>query len=103
MNEKQQKRWRELQRDAQKDVGDYLCEKLTYPDIVLLLQQDLQIRTLIREILECSHQEEVVSDDKSTSTDLPVYAYHLSVTRGHKKRVTGCCFGDSAVDSADRV
>ena len=30
-------------------------------------------------------------------------AYHLSVTRGHKKRVTGCCFGDSAVDSADRV
>lgn len=52
MNKKESKRLEELQKDGHKELGHWSLDKLTVPDLQLLLMADETTRRLIRQILE---------------------------------------------------
>jgi hypothetical protein len=52
MDKKEHKRLEDLQKDGQKEISSFLLEKLTYPDLQLLLCADPTIQQLIRLIIE---------------------------------------------------
>lgn len=57
MNEKEEHRLLELQKDGEKGVGAFLWEKLTYPDLLLLVKEDKRLRQLIRCILQTDQED----------------------------------------------
>lgn len=66
MNEKKERRLHELQEDAKKGVSTYCLEKLTYPDLLLLLKEDKMLRELIRSLLKTKQD-----DDEATQPETP--------------------------------
>lgn len=54
MDKDERKRLEALQKDGQKGIGKFSLEKLTYPDLQLLLSEDPVIHKLIRDIVGLS-------------------------------------------------
>jgi hypothetical protein len=65
MNKDEHKRLEALQKDATKCAGNFVLEKLTVPDLLLLLHKDENLRKLIRAIAA----EAPETDDFDTSGD----------------------------------
>lgn len=54
MNQQEQNRFDKLRDDAKKEVGGLFVEKLSYPDLFLMLREDKELRKLIRAIAKSS-------------------------------------------------
>lgn len=68
MNKDESKRLKKLQEEAEKGVGSFVLDKLTLPDLLLLLREDLSLRALIRDIV-ARPDSKAESDDSDVSGD----------------------------------
>jgi hypothetical protein len=62
MRKREKERLEKLQSEAGKEAGSHSFEKLTFPDLLLLLRNDEALRTLIRTIVEQPVEEEDSAD-----------------------------------------
>lgn len=62
MSKQERKRLEKLQSEADKEAGSLSLEKLTFPDLLILLRNDEALRTLIRAIVEEPAEEEDSAD-----------------------------------------
>jgi hypothetical protein len=62
MSKQERKRLEKLQSEADKEAGSFSLEKLTFPDLLILLRNDEALRTLIRTIVEQPVEEEDSAD-----------------------------------------
>jgi hypothetical protein len=62
MTKQERKRLEKLQSEATKEAGDSYLEKLYFPDLLLLLRHDEELRALIRSIVERPAEEEDSAD-----------------------------------------
>lgn len=71
MNEKEEKRLREFQEDARKGVDAYGSgrEKLTYPDLLLLLKEDKMLRKLIRSLLKTKQDDDEATPPETSAVE----------------------------------
>jgi len=68
MNKNEEKRLLKLQEDARKGV-DAWCEKLTYPDLLLLLKEDKMLRKLIRSLLKTKQDDDEAIQPETPATE----------------------------------
>lgn len=57
MNKQEQNRFDKLRDEAKKEIGAFILEKLSYPDLFLMLREDKELRKLIRAIAKSSKAE----------------------------------------------
>jgi hypothetical protein len=69
MNKKEKARFEKLQSEANKEVGA-AYEKLYFPDLLLLLKHDDELRSLIRSIVAHPAEEEDSADVQETQEDI---------------------------------
>lgn len=72
MDKDERKRLERLQKDGPKGVNGYVLEKLTYPDLQLLLKADPTIQRLIRQIAEAESDTDTAEDETPAA---PVIEY----------------------------
>lgn len=62
MSKQERKRLEKLQSEVDKEAGNFNLEKLTFPDLLILLRNDEALRSLIRTIVEQPVEEEDSAD-----------------------------------------
>ena len=62
MSKQERKRLEKLQSEVDKEAGSFSLEKLTFPDLLILLRNDEALRSLIRTIVEQPVEEEDSAD-----------------------------------------
>ncbi len=60
MNKDEAKRYEAFQKDATKGIKGSLLEKITYPDLLLLLREDPHVRSLIADIVNGDDTDKVI-------------------------------------------
>lgn len=75
MSKQERKRLEKLQSETGKEAGGFSLEKLTFPDLLLLLQHDDRLRALIREIVEPPAK----ADEETTETPHPATPQKVAI------------------------
>lgn len=85
MNEEE--RLREFHKDGKKGISRYGLEKLTYPDLLLLLTEDQKTRGLIRQILNSQDEDDTAPEDLPEATEP---SESVRVERSPARLLTAC-------------